>query len=461
MAFPTASPPCFSNLHHHTGRYSLLITKVSLSGFRNVFKTQVTLGAITALVSLNNYGKSNFLRGLDFAQKFIKADSETRLRMMSQGESVPINTRTASEDFSFGMEFVPTDSTQYDSASYSFSFRWVRDDESGCRITNESLRLHSAATNRYADFIRRDSSGCYYKPSPTGRACKLLDVSSTELALSRLTADKGLHYHSVLRDISGVRFDFTEFVETEIACETFPIEPRVVRDEIHIDRRYGLNLPKAVWHLKQRHLDRYQRLLDSFKALIPSVESVEVVSQDLQPPEVQLADEAPVRLTDRVYFLIVKERYNNQYSSFRALSNGSRRMFMLLVSAVLSEINGASVIAFEEPEDCVHPQLFQRLLVILQELTNRCRIVLTSHSPHLIQYLSLDSVYFGVPNAHGVAEFRRIEGKAKQHQVMRNARELGVTMGDYVLNMLAESSVEGGECESDLFSYLGCKACER
>ena len=21
MAFPTASPPCFSNLHHHTGRY--------------------------------------------------------------------------------------------------------------------------------------------------------------------------------------------------------------------------------------------------------------------------------------------------------------------------------------------------------------------------------------------------------------------------------------------------------
>ena len=23
MAFPTASPPCFSNLHHHTGRYSL------------------------------------------------------------------------------------------------------------------------------------------------------------------------------------------------------------------------------------------------------------------------------------------------------------------------------------------------------------------------------------------------------------------------------------------------------
>ena len=23
MAFPTASPPCFSNLHHHTGRYSM------------------------------------------------------------------------------------------------------------------------------------------------------------------------------------------------------------------------------------------------------------------------------------------------------------------------------------------------------------------------------------------------------------------------------------------------------
>lgn len=83
----------------------MLITKVSLSGFKNVLNTHLTLGAITALVSLNNYGKSNFLRGLDFAQDFIKADPETRLRMMSHGESIPINTRTASEDFSFGMEF--------------------------------------------------------------------------------------------------------------------------------------------------------------------------------------------------------------------------------------------------------------------------------------------------------------------------------------------------------------------
>jgi predicted ATP-dependent endonuclease of OLD family len=136
-------------------------------------------------------------------------------------------------------------------------------------------------------------------------------------------------------------------------------------------------------------------------------------------------------------------------------------MFMLLVSAVLSEISGASVIAFEEPEDCVHPQLFQRLLVILEELTDRCRIVLTSHSPHLIQYLSLDSVYFGVPNTHGVAEFQRIEERAKQRQVMRNAQELGVTMGDYIMNMLAESAIEDDEGESDLLSYLGGRACGR
>jgi hypothetical protein len=438
-----------------------LITKVSLSGFKNVLNTHLTLGAITALVSLNNYGKSNFLRGLDFAQDFIKADPETRLRMMSHGESIPINTRTASEDFSFGMEFVPTDSTQYDSASYSFSFRWIRDDDSGCRITGESLRLHSATTNRYADFIRRDSNACYYRPSPTGRASKPLDVSSAELAVDRLATDRGLHYRGILLDISGVQFHLTEFIETEIACETFPIEPRAVRDEIHIDRRYGFNLARTVWHLKQRHPGKYERLLHSFKALIPSVEHIEVVSHDLQPPEFQLTDEAPVRLTDRVYSLMVKERHNNQYTGFRALSNGSRRMFMLLVSAVLSEISGASVIAFEEPEDCVHPQLFQRLLVILEELTDRCRIVLTSHSPHLIQYLSLDSVYFGVPNTHGVAEFQRIEERAKQRQVMRNAQELGVTMGDYIMNMLAESAIEDDEGESDLLSYLGGRACGR
>ena len=41
------------------------LLSVSVSGFRNIAKTTIELGGISAIVSPNNYGKSNLLRAID------------------------------------------------------------------------------------------------------------------------------------------------------------------------------------------------------------------------------------------------------------------------------------------------------------------------------------------------------------------------------------------------------------
>lgn len=43
------------------------VKNITIGGFKNLAKTKIELNKITALVSPNNYGKSNFLLAINFA----------------------------------------------------------------------------------------------------------------------------------------------------------------------------------------------------------------------------------------------------------------------------------------------------------------------------------------------------------------------------------------------------------
>ena len=48
------------------GRVSMKIQAVLIDGFKNLSNVKISFDNITALVALNNFGKSNVLSGIDF-----------------------------------------------------------------------------------------------------------------------------------------------------------------------------------------------------------------------------------------------------------------------------------------------------------------------------------------------------------------------------------------------------------
>ena len=48
------------------------IQAVLIDGFKNLSNVKISFDNITALVALNNFGKSNVLSGIDFGLAFIK-----------------------------------------------------------------------------------------------------------------------------------------------------------------------------------------------------------------------------------------------------------------------------------------------------------------------------------------------------------------------------------------------------
>lgn len=58
------------------------IKSITIGGFKNLNKSKLELESICAIISPNNYGKSNLLEGIDFGVDFIHASRNGRRNMM-------------------------------------------------------------------------------------------------------------------------------------------------------------------------------------------------------------------------------------------------------------------------------------------------------------------------------------------------------------------------------------------
>ena len=81
------------------------IQKIIIGGFANIDSIELNLQKFNALVALNNYGKSNVIKALDFAFDFISESTSVKADMMAYKQAIPINKNIDSKSFSFEISF--------------------------------------------------------------------------------------------------------------------------------------------------------------------------------------------------------------------------------------------------------------------------------------------------------------------------------------------------------------------
>lgn len=429
------------------------ISKIRLSGYRNITDTLIEFSDLTTILGLNNYGKSNFLEGLEFATKFIGNSSKTKTKMMSHTGSLPINVNTAHNDFEFEIEYITKFKKEVVQVTYGFSFEWIQNDNKGSKIKGEHLKIKDASTTKYSSYIKRNYEKGFYKSSETGRSDTKVEIESNELIINKLQTYDNLYYLDIIKELNTIKFDIVSFMDISNAFEGIRIGSNIQSDDLFdLDFDDGFNISEVIYHLRAKYPDKYELLINSFVSLIPSVEYIEPICVDFRSkvhtPE-DFEEKVPFKIPEKIYEIRIKEVHNNQETSISHLSSGSKRVFSLLTSAILSEVNKTSLIAFEELENSIHPYLFQRLLIILTSITKKSKILISSHSPYVIQYLDLENVYLGVPNAKGTGYFRKLK-KSVRNNINKTAIEHGISVGDYVFDLLVESFADN----SLLSSYL-------
>ena len=147
-------------------------------------------------------------------------------------------------------------------------------------------------------------------------------------------------------------------------------------------------------------------------------------------------EELPYHVKDELYRLIIRSKYLNQPISMEHMSTGTKRVFWLVANAVFGGSYHTNVLGVDEIETSIHPKMIRRLLEALSEILEGTSLIVTSHSPYLVQYLKPESIYVGVPNDLGVATFRRIH-PSKVKNLISRTRELETSVGEYLFELMS------------------------
>lgn len=418
-----------------------------IEGFRNIKSDTIVLSdGITSLVSANSYGKSNVMKGIDFAVEFIHAASDNRRAMTSWRYGIPLNRHNDDVNFTADFVFQTEFSGKDYYVNYGFSFEWIKN-HGGNRICGEWLFIKEADhAQRYSRLIHR-AERALYKSSETGRCSTVIRVADNELIINRLQGLNALYYHTIVEDINNIQV----YIERHLdASDLYLLNPFVKKSNGEFDLRNADDIPRVVYRLKSKYPDQYAILISAFMQLFPRITAIDVKEINLgELHDIEIDTDAPYTISNKVYSLRVQDRNMNQPLDFTSLSDGAKRVFLTLTYTVIARIQHFALMALEEPENSIHPSLLQSYLSVLDQLAGDCRIIVASHSPYIIQYVPTKNIYIGKPNDYGLAEFVKIND-GQIHRLMSDAVASSDSVGNYIFELLS-----GGEDDVEmLLSYL-------
>lgn len=415
------------------------IQAVKIDGYKNLKTTSFSFGKITALVALNNFGKSNVLDAINFGTRFIRVNEDRKVEMMSSGYAIPINKVNASHDFQFEMELLTDNKGETYRLIYGYQFQWAKRDGDGCRIVKEYLKMKlDQKGQRYGMLILRDEKGAFYKSTETGRCTTDIAIEDTELIANKLRAFDSLYYAEIIKRLNSIRLYLEDNFDVRHLYSADPLRKKGM-ERITVDED---NLPRIIYHIKANYTGYYERLLDAYKSLFPQIEDVIVRELRIEKQsELEIPDDVPYVVSNNVYLLFVKDSNLNQPINFQLMSDGAKRVFMILTRIIVANIENVALIAIEEPENSVHPSLLQDYLQIINSFLENCKIIITSHSPYIVNYLNPLDINIGMSQSNGIAEFYTIR-KTAIRKLENDANSVEQSLGDYIFTLLSNDSEE-------------------
>ena len=412
------------------------LLNITVGGFRNIKLSSLSFDSITALVGLNGTGKSNLIDAIDFGFDFIHCSTKMRKVMLASKPEIPILASMAGKNYSFTLEAKTESTKQPFYIQYGFELSW-QTDFSPARIVSEYLNIkRDEKGQKYNTFISRKDNNAKYRPSVTGRCDKVIKIDDYTLVLSKLLSFDELFYADILAEINSIQY----FVERHLdARPSFEPSPFVIKGFQELELEGIQSIPRAIYYLKQDFNSKFQLLVNSFRQLFPDIKDIEVDEIKLnQPKKLKISEDAPFMFSDNIYTLSILDDRMIQPVSFERLSDGTKRVFLMLTMAIIADIKGLSLIAIEEPENSIHPGLLQNYIDVLSQLINNCKIIITSHSPYVIQCINPHSLYIAHSNDTGESVFERI-ASSKVRALVLAAAEYDNSVGEYIFNILSSN----------------------
>ena len=313
----------------------------------------------------------------------------------------------------------------------------MTDNESGIKggqIIKESLKIKktTGAHPGFSNYIIRDGvNEAKYLSSEKGRCSTKIAINGDSLVLNKLSNFDNLFCVNIIRELNNLVILNIDTLDNPSKHFDYSLRNLNGKPTIHI----GDGLPQYLFSLKKNSIDKYEYLKSAIMSLVPTLEEFDPVPVKIGDP-VEEQQNVPYKIPTE-YDVLVKDKYNNQTTRFAYLSTGCMKLVHILSAIVLAKEKGAQLLLIEELENSVHPKLLRSLLSIIEDMCEGVKILFTSHSPQLAQYLSPKQLYVGLPNCNGVVDFRTVKAN-KVDKMLTVANEMNMSLGEYLFMLMED-----------------------
>ena len=374
---------------------SIFLRRVSLRNYMSIAKCSVVLRPLQFLIGQNGAGKSNFLDALRFTTDSLNTSLEHALR--DRGGIAEVRRRSAGHPTHFSVEL------QWDlpgGQSGSYSFRIGSRPKGGFEVQRESCVVHSA--------------------NPLEEAVSY-EVRSGEVECSLNTYPAATSDRLYLVALSG-QPPFRPLYDALSHMGFYNFNPDVIRelqppDVGHVLAGDGRNLASVLKRLADDSTENnFRRIVELLGKVVPGITAVTHKPQGKKET-----------LEFRQMVAGSKDSWRFDAEN---MSDGTLRALGVLVALFQSPASTGQrvpLIGIEEPETALHPGASAILRAALLEASQHAQVVVTSHSPDLLDDKAItEDMLISVTSRGGNSIIGRIDTVSRQaiHDHLFTAGEL-------------------------------------
>ena len=333
---------------------SVFIQRVVLRSYKSIASCDIRLQPLTYLVGQNGAGKSNFLDALHFVRDALTGTLDNALSERGGLDEVRRRSSGHPNHIGIRLEYRLRDGR---TGWYAFSIGALA--SGGYEVQNEECVITGVGKG------------------PFFRIAKGQLRDTSEQAFPAVTSDR-----LALVAASG----FTAFrpvFDALTAMGFYNLNPKVMRElqkpqDGRLLKPVGENIASVISHLERVAPERFVAIKEYLQSVVPSVQGLE--RKAIGPMET-LEFRQDVAGSKHPWRFLAQN-----------MSDGTLRALGILTALLQSNVDySPTLIGIEEPETALHPAATAALREVLVETSGRTQVLVTSHSPDLLDDLSIDA----------------------------------------------------------------------
>ena len=333
------------------------LTRVVLRNYKSIGTCDVRLGPLTYLVGANGAGKSNFLDALHFVRDALGGSLDNALN--ERGGLTEVRRRSSGHPNHFGirLEFLLPDGP---SGYYAFNIGALPG--RGYEVQTEECVISGIGKGPFFRVER-------------GRV-----KDSSETTFPAVTSDR-----LALVGVSGLTV-FRPVFDALTAMGFYNLNPKVMREpqkpqDGRLLKPVGENIVSVIGHLERVAPENMALIHQYLQTVVPMVHGVK--REQIGPLET---------LKFRQDMAGSKHPWNFPSQN---MSDGTLRALGVLTALFQANRDHASLlVGIEEPETALHPAASAALREALRKASQKTQVIVTSHSPDLLDDRTIDPDHF-------------------------------------------------------------------